>query len=215
MQPHARRYGACLAQIGCLRTGDAAWHIVRNGGDAKRAYACAPASPPEGPMEARVKVLGHPVHQMLIVFPLGLLTTAVIFDLIRLATGSSTWSLVSYWMIAAGIIGGLCAALFGIIDWFKIPSGTRAYRLGLWHGLGNVVMVAVFAVSWFLRRPDPGNPTALAIVLLLLGGGLSLVTGWLGGELVDRLGVGVDDGANLNAPSSLSGPAAERHAHGD
>jgi uncharacterized membrane protein len=156
-------------------------------------------------MESRVKILGHPVHQMLIVFPLGLLSTAVIFDLIHLVTRGPTWSLVSYWMIAAGIIGGLCAAVFGLADWLKIPNGTRAHRLGMLHGLGNVCVVVLFAVSWFLRRPDPANPSAMAIIFLLIGGGLSLVTGWLGGELVDRLGVGVDDGAHLDAPSSLSG----------
>ena len=166
-------------------------------------------------MEARVKVAGHPLHQMLIVFPLGLLATAVIFDVIHLINGSVTASIVSYWVIAAGVIGGLCAAIFGLADWLAIPPGTRAYRLGLWHGIGNVCVIVLYAASWFLRRPDPGQPSALALVLMLVGAGLSLVTGWLGGELVDRLGVGVDDGANLNAPSSLSGPAAERPAHGD
>jgi uncharacterized membrane protein len=158
-------------------------------------------------MEARAKVMGHAVHQMLIVFPLGLFSTAVIFDVIHLISGGPTWSLVSYRMIAAGIIGGLCAALFGAIDWSKIPSGTRAYRIGVLHGLGNVVVVALFAVSWWLRRPDPGNPSAIAIGFMIVGAALSLVTGWLGGELVDRLGVGVDEGANLNAPSSLSNKA--------
>ncbi len=161
-------------------------------------------------MEARAKVLGHPIHQMLIVFPLGLLSTAVIFDLIHLATHAPTWSLVSYWMIAAGIVGGLVAAVFGAIDWWKIPRGTRARRLGLLHGLGNVCVVALFAISWVLRRPDPVNPSGIAILTLLIGGALSLVTGWLGGELVDRLGVGVDEGANLDAPSSLSGPVVSQ-----
>jgi uncharacterized membrane protein len=161
-------------------------------------------------MEARAKVMGHAVHQMLIVFPLGLFSTAFIFDVIHLITAGATWSFVSYWMIAAGIIGGLCAALFGVIDWSKIPSGTRAYRIGVLHGLGNVVVVALFAVSWWLRRPDPGNPSAVAIGFMIVGAALSLITGWLGGELVDRLGVGVDEGANLNAPSSLSNKATRR-----
>ena len=156
-------------------------------------------------MEARAKLLGHPIHQMLIVFPLGLLSTAVIFDLIHLITHTAMWSLISYWIIAAGIIGGLCAALFGVIDWWFIPAGTRARTLGLWHGLGNVVVVVLFTVSWLLRRPDPSAPSTLAVLFMLAGAALSLVTGWLGGELVDRLGVGVDDGANLNAPSSLKG----------
>jgi len=155
-------------------------------------------------MEARAKVMGHPIHQMLIVFPLGMFSTAVIFDVIHLINGGAMWSIVSYWMIAAGIIGGLCAALFGVIDWSKIPSGTRANRLGILHGLGNVAVVSLFVVSWWLRRPDPGNPSVAAISFMVVGAALSLVTGWLGGELVDRLGVGVDDGANLNAPSSLS-----------
>jgi uncharacterized membrane protein len=155
-------------------------------------------------MEARAKVMGHAVHQMLIVYPLGLFSTAVIFDVIHLITGGATWSIVSYWMIAAGIIGGLCAAVFGTIDWSKIPSGTRANRLGVLHGVGNVIVVALFAVSWWLRRPNPGNPSVVAISVMVVGAALSLVTGWLGGELVDRLGVGVDDGAHLDAPSSLS-----------
>jgi uncharacterized membrane protein len=161
-------------------------------------------------METKARLFGHPVHQMLIVFPLGLLTTAIIFDLIRLGTHNPMWSVVSYWMIAAGVIGGLVAAVFGLADWWGIPSGTRAYRLGMLHGLGNVCVVALFAVSWWLRRPEPGNPSVTAIVLMLIGGALSLFTGWLGGELVDRLGVGVSDGANLDAPSSLRGTPIHR-----
>lgn len=161
-------------------------------------------------MEARAKVFGHPIHQMLIVFPLGLLSTAVIFDLVHLITDNGMWSVVSYWMIAAGIIGGLCAAVFGAIDWWKIPRATRAYRLGAIHGLGNVGVVALFLVSWFLRRANPPAPSVTAVIFMLAGAALSLVTGWLGGELVDRLGVGVDDGAHLDAPSSLHGPVARK-----
>jgi uncharacterized membrane protein len=158
----------------------------------------------EAPVEARAKILGHPIHQMLIVFPLGLFSTAVIFDVVHLLGGGPTWSIVAFWMIGAGIIGGLCAAVFGIIDWLAIPRGTRAFRLGLLHGIANVFVVVLFAVSWFLRREAPGNPSATAIAFMLGGGGLVLVSGWLGGELVDRLGVGVDDGANVNAPNSLT-----------
>src|SRR5919108_4475661 len=102
-------------------------------------------------MDAKAKLLGHPVHQMLIVVPLGVLATAVIFDVIHLVTGTPRWAEVSYWMIAAGIIGGLVAALFGLIDWLGIPGGTRAKRIGLLHGLGNVVVVGLFAASWFAR----------------------------------------------------------------
>lgn len=159
-------------------------------------------------MEARAKILGHPIHQMLIVLPLGLLTGAVVSDVIYLITGSVQSSIVSYWLIPGGVLTGLLAAVFGFIDWLKIASGTRAKRVGLLHGLGNVVVVTLFAVSWLLRDTAGAEVPGVAIALSLLGGGLSMVTGWLGGELVDRLGVGVHDGAHPDAPSSLSGQPA-------
>src|SRR5438067_4324314 len=99
---------------------------------------------PEATMEARVKLLGHPVHQMLIVLPLGLLSGAVIFDILYLATHGTQWTTVSYWLIPAGIIGGLLSAVFGLLDWMKIPGGTRANRIGATHGIGNVVVVLLF-----------------------------------------------------------------------
>ena len=162
-------------------------------------------------MESRAKLFGHPIHPMLIPFPLGLLATSLVFDVIHRLTGNEPWAEVAYWMIVAGIIGGLAAAPFGWIDWFAIPDGTRAKSIGLWHGVGNVVVLVLFAVSWFLRRDAPDEPGIPAFVLSLAGVALAAVTGWLGGELVDRLGVGVDRGANLDAPSSLSDrPATER-----
>jgi len=153
-------------------------------------------------MDSRAKLLGHPIHQMLIVFPLGLLGGSVIFDIIHLARGGN-WSLVAYYMIPLGIITGLLAAIFGLIDWMAIPVGTRAKSIGLWHAVGNVVVLALFAASWFLRRGHATNPASVDYVLSFAGFALAGVTGWLGGELVDRLGVGVHEGANLDAPSSI------------
>ena len=165
-------------------------------------------------MESRVKLFGHAIHPMLIPFPLGLLVTAVIFDVIYLGTGNGQWAMVSFWMIAAGVIGGLAAAVFGFMDWLAIPAGTRAKAVGLWHGLGNVVVMILFGLSWLFRREAPTEAGMLPFVLALLGGGLGGVTGWLGGELVERLGVGVDDGAHLDAPNSLSGQAADASHRG-
>jgi uncharacterized membrane protein len=162
-------------------------------------------------MESRAKLFGHPIHPMLIPFPLGLLATSLVFDILYRLTGTESWAEVAYWMIVAGIIGGLAAAPFGWIDWFAIPADTRAKPIGLYHGVGNIVVLVLFAVSWFLRREAPDEPGAVAFILSLIGVVLAVVTGWLGGELVDRLGVGVDRGANLNAPSSLSGrPASDQ-----
>jgi len=141
-------------------------------------------------MESRIKLLGHPVHPMLIVFPLGLLATAVAFDIVGLAQGDPIWFRISFWMIAAGIIGGLLAAVFGLIDWLAIPNGTRAKSIGLLHGGTNVVVVLLFIASWAIRR-NVEVPTTAALTLSFIAVVLALVGGWLGGELVDRLGVGV------------------------
>jgi uncharacterized membrane protein len=155
-------------------------------------------------MESRAKLLGHPIHPMLVVFPLGLFVVAVVFDLLLVGTDNSTLALVSFWNIAAGIVGGLLAAVFGAIDWLAIPAGTRAKRIGLLHGVGNVIVVGLFALSWWMRWTSVDYvPSSAAIAVGILGVMLAAVTGWLGGELVDRLGVGVDDDAHLDAPNSL------------
>jgi uncharacterized membrane protein len=155
-------------------------------------------------MESRAKLLGHPIHQMLIVFPLGLLGMAVIFDLLAMALVEGYWSEIAFWMIAAGVVTGLLAAPFGAIDWLAIPAGTRAKRIGALHGIGNVIVIALFALSWWMRRDAPAVVEAVALAASFAGFGLALVTGWLGGELVDRLAIGVDDGAHVDAPSSLT-----------
>lgn len=155
-------------------------------------------------MESRAKVLGHAIHPILIVFPLGLLATGVVFDVVYLIWGNSTMATVAYWMIVSGIIGGIIAAPPGWIDWFAIPTGTRAKSVGLLHGVGNVIVLLLFAVSWWIRHDAPERPEIVASIFSFAGAGLALLTGWLGGELVERLGVSVDDGAHLDAPNSLS-----------
>lgn len=157
-------------------------------------------------MESRAKVLGHPIHPMLVVLPLGLFVGAVVFDAIYLWRGSSTVTAVGYWNIAGGIVGGLLAAIFGLIDWLAIPARTRAKRIGLWHAGSNVVAILAFAFVWWSRYSSGHLATTsglftIEVIALIIGA----VGGWLGGELVDRLGVGVDEGANLNAPNSMSG----------
>jgi uncharacterized membrane protein len=155
-------------------------------------------------MESRVRLAGHPIHPMLIVLPLGLLSVGVLFDVLYLATNDATFAEVAFWNVTVGIVGGLLAAIFGLIDWLAIPKHTRAKRLGLWHGGGNVVIVLLFIVSWFLRLPDHAYaPDLVPFVLGLVGVAAALVTAWLGGELVYRLRVAVDDDAGLNASNSL------------
>ena len=155
-------------------------------------------------MESRARFLGHAIHPILIVFPLGLLSTAVIFDVLYLATSNSTWTTVSFWMIAAGLIGGLVAALFGLIDYLAIPARTRAKRIGLAHGIVNLIAMLLFAGSFLLRSSLPEAPPIAAFAFSFIGFATALLGGWFGGELVERLGVSVSPDANLNAPNSLT-----------
>ena len=159
-------------------------------------------------MESRVKFFGHPVHPMLIVFPIGLLATSLFFDILYFITRNTNFTTASYYMIAAGAIGGLLAAIFGFIDWLGLPT-SRAKSIGGWHGLGNFTIVVLFIISWFLRRGNANFvPGTLAFILSIVGIGMALITAWIGGELVYRLGVAVDPGANVNAPNSLTEPSA-------
>jgi uncharacterized membrane protein len=158
-------------------------------------------------MQSGIKAMGHAIHPMLIVFPLGLLGAATVFDVLNLFLLQGGFSVASQYMIAAGVLGGLLAAVFGLGDWVAIPAGTRAKRLGALHGGGNVIVVVLFALSWLLRLGAPdGRPGVPPLVLEIVALALAGATGWLGGELVERLGVGVDEGAHADAPSSLSGP---------
>jgi uncharacterized membrane protein len=164
-------------------------------------------------MESRAKLLGHPIHPVLIVLPLGLFLAAVVFDALYLWRGGRAFATVSYWNIAGGVAGGLLAAVFGLIDWLSIPSGTRARRIGLLHGGVNVVVVVAFALAWLMRRGSAGAAPSLGIFALEVAAlVLGLVGGWLGGELVHRLGIGVDDGAHADAPSSLTSRSTGRPA---
>jgi len=155
-------------------------------------------------MESRVKLLGHPVHQMLIPIPAGLFIVGAILDVVDRFTDAAWIPTVSFWNLTLGVASALLAAVFGLADWSKIPNNTRAKRIGALHGIGNVVAVVIFGIALYLRSDETsyaaGNDAlALEVIAFLLLG----VTAWLGGELVDRLGVGVDEGAHLDAPSSL------------
>ena len=129
-------------------------------------------------MESKVKILGHPIHQMLVPFPFGLLATSVVFDIIFLLVSTpsraTNMSTAAFWMLTAGVAGGLAAAPFGFIDYLAIPKGTRARSVGMLHGLGNVVVLLLFAGSLYLRYKQPvapytRQPETLAVVLSLAG----------------------------------------------
>ena len=149
---------------------------------------------------------------MVIVLPLGLLATAAAFDLIGAARRNRDLLRTSHYMLGAGLITATGTAVPGAVDYFSIPQNTRARRIGLLHGIGNLIVAGLFTASWATRRRRPQRPPRAALILSATGAGLALVTEWLGGELVDRLGIGVHEGADVNAPSSLTSPGTRKPA---
>jgi uncharacterized membrane protein len=155
-------------------------------------------------MTSKTRLFGHAIHPMLVHVPLGLFVIAAVFDAIYMAGRSADLTIASFWNVVAGVIAALIAAFFGMLDLLTIPRATRAFRIGVVHGVGNVTMTGLFAISAGLRWSAPAyRPSVFSLGLEFVGLGIGLVMGWLGAELVERLGVSVDDSAHLDAPSSL------------
>lgn len=153
-------------------------------------------------MESRAQFLGHPVHQILVEFPIGAFVFAVTCDSLGAFTGKRAFVPAARLALDFGLVTAVVAAPFGLVDWLAIRPGTRAKRVGLAHALGNVVALGCFAAARALR----GNrrPVGPARWLALAGFGVSGVTAWLGGELINRHGIGVHDLIGEDVPSSLS-----------
>jgi uncharacterized membrane protein len=143
-------------------------------------------------MQSKVTIYGHPVHPMIIVLPLGLLPASVFADLCHHIIDDPTWGSVSFWLMVAGMLSGLAAGSIGFMDWKSLPVGTKARRVGAIHGLTNVLAILVFLASLLLRFGDPSRPSPFATSVAVIGLFIAFLGGWLGGELVFRLGVGVD-----------------------
>lgn len=138
-------------------------------------------------MSPRTRIFGHPIHRVLVVFPLGLLATSFFFDLAFLAVGRAQLGIAASWIILAGVTGAVVASLFGIADWLAIPRGTRARSVGAVHGVGNTLVAALFGVSWVLRRDAPGHPSAAELALSGMGVLLIVITAWLGSEVAREI----------------------------
>ena len=139
----------------------------------------------------RARLFKHPIHPMLIPLPIGLWIFSLVCDLVyRFLSDSLIWDDVAFYTMAGGIVGALLAALPGFIDFLSLQDPT-VRRVAFTHMLVNLTTVALYAVNLWLRTispPGAGTPLILSILGVLLLG----VAGWLGGELVFRHGVAVE-----------------------
>jgi uncharacterized membrane protein len=151
-------------------------------------------------MESRAKFAGHPIHQMMVAFPIGAFGLAATSDVLRAGRSDRSYEHTAARAIDFGLVSAALAVPFGLVDWLAIPRGTRARRVGAWHGLGNAALLGLFVGSrWLRARGDIRRAQWLSTAGMLLGG----MTAWLGGELVDRHGIGVHAQLSLDEPGAL------------
>ncbi len=144
-------------------------------------------------MRSKASIAGHPIHPMLIPFPLALWATSFVVDILFYFLRHPTLLVISKFMIAAGCIGGLAAAIPGIVDWLSIKNDP-AKKVANWHARLNIIALVVFAISLLLRLGSysdfVGRKLTIPFLLSLVGVILISISGWLGGELAFRYGIG-------------------------
>ena len=143
--------------------------------------------------QSTAKIAGHPLHPMLVSFPIAFFASTLAADLAFWKTGDAFWFVATEWLLGAGVVMALFAAVAGFTD-FLGDRRIRELSVAWWHFLGNLLVVLVEAFNWYRRYqigPDAVIPTgpllSLGAVLVLL------VNGWLGWEMVYRKHVGVAD----------------------
>ncbi|HEX8845280.1 MAG TPA: DUF2231 domain-containing protein [Pyrinomonadaceae bacterium] len=147
-------------------------------------------------MSSPASIGGHPIHPMLIPFPLALWFFSLIADLIYLWRGNPVWkNWIAFYALLAGIIGAVVAAIFGVIDWLAIKD-REVKRTANWHARLNVIALLIFAASFYLRTRSGsemvGGSYTVPLVLSVIGVILITISGYLGGELVFKHGVAVN-----------------------
>jgi uncharacterized membrane protein len=158
--------------------------------------------------QSTAKIAGHPLHPMIVPFPIAFFTATLACDLAFWASANPLWVTATIWLLGAGIIMALIAALGGFTDLLG-DSRIRALSAVWWHFLGNLVLVAIEAGNWFLRyRSDAVLPWGL--VLSAIAVALMLFTGWKGWEMVYRHRVGIAEADGQEPVASVPGSDRDR-----
>lgn len=144
-------------------------------------------------MRSTASFRGHPIHPMLIPFPIGFLSGGLVADVAGAVTGNLDFAITAYYMIAAGIVAGVLAALPGLIDFFRtVPPESTARRRATRHLAANAAALLIFAGAWILRGGPGIQPEPVIIAFEAVGAVLLTIGGWIGGTLTFRNQIGVD-----------------------
>ena len=147
-------------------------------------------------MASPASIARHPIHPMLIPFPIALWVFSLVADVIYLWRGNPAWrDWIAFYALLGGIVGGTLAAVPGLIDWLSLKD-PEAVKVANWHARLNVIALLIFVASFYLRTTGGsrwvGGSYTIPVLLSLVGVILITISGWLGGELVFKHGVAVN-----------------------
>ena len=149
------------------------------------------APTPQRSIKSRASLAGHPLHPVMIHFPVAALMALVASDLAYWYTEDPFWMRSGLWLAGVGAFGGWVASIAGIIDLVTV-SRIRRLSTGWSHAIVAVVMLSLASFNWLLRFNEPDAILPWGLAVSLLTGGLIALAGWLGGQLVYEHAVGVD-----------------------
>lgn len=142
-------------------------------------------------VRSNLHIAGHPIHPILMPFPIALLTSAAVTDVVYLLNSDPFWARVSLWLIAGGFVSGVVAAAAGLVDFVTIERA-RAHLTGWIHFIGNALVLGLALWNWLPRIDNTESfISPWGLVLSLVTAGLLVITGWTGGELAYRHKIGV------------------------
>jgi uncharacterized membrane protein/nitrite reductase/ring-hydroxylating ferredoxin subunit len=143
-------------------------------------------------MKSRVHIKSHPLHPILVVFPIAFFSATMVFHFLALVMRNESFDTTSFYMNIAGLVCGVAAAIPGIVDYnYTVPPQSTARRRAMRHGLLNATVILLFLMSLLLRLNFP-NMTWPVLFIEVTGVAVMIIAGWMGGTLVHRNQIGID-----------------------
>lgn len=133
-------------------------------------------------MQGKATIAKHPIHPMLVAFPIGFFGAVLVSDVISIWGDQTFWPHVSVWLIAFGVVGALLAAVFGFTDYLTAPISAAVKKTATTHMVLNLIVVVLYVGAFVVRYADPMS--VLGYVLTYVGLSLLVASGWFGGQLV-------------------------------
>jgi uncharacterized membrane protein len=151
---------------------------------------------PDDDRSSRVAIKGHPLHAMMVTFPIAFLVSVVATDLAWIVFQDQFWARLSLWLVGAGAFAGAAAGLAGALELLLIP-GVRRRGVSWSHFVAAMTLISVAFTNWYLRLAGFTEMILpWGFMLSLLGAVLVAVAGWLGANLVfdHKIGIVEEDG---------------------